>query len=272
MQRMSVRGAFLSLGVLLFVSSASAQLLGTSSRQLPAGSLRLLTYYSGVSDQTVRFNVRGTGSCVSQNGVTFGCNQTGDVDGSGDGAMGAAKLVWQPWDILQYYGVVGAGGYRLKVPGANGDQYLSGDNPGVMGTLGVRGTIYPDTVVTPAIALDASISDTRYAFNRATGVGSGAQTTINQALSLWRYQVALEAGHQFSVESWKVEPYGGLKWTRTQADLLDRQTGGHSGGRIDVVSPFLGVKVPASEHEAFFAEAAFVEGYQYGAGLEVRFK
>lgn len=268
-----IRGAWSSLGVLFFVSMASAQMLGTSARQLAPGSLKLLTYYQGVQDQAVRFAVRGTGSCTTAapSGLPFPCNQAGEIDAEGSGAMAFVKAVYQPWEILQYYGAFGAGEYTLRIPGQS---TLTGDDLGMTGTLGLRATIYPDTIVTPGIALDASVSNTRFDFNRSEPAGgAGAQNKINQTLDLRQFQFAVEAGKQFSIEQIKLEPYGGLKWIRTQSDLLDRQDGSHAGGRLDTVTPFLGVRVLAFEREAFFLEAASVlRGYVYGGGLELKFK
>jgi hypothetical protein len=55
-------------------------------------------------------------------------------------------------------------------------------------------------------------------------------------------------------------------------DLKDLGDGSHAGGRTDVVSPFLGLSIPAEDHAAFFARASFVGGLRYGGGVELRFK
>ena len=73
-------------------------------------------------------------------------------------------------------------------------------------------------------------------------------------------------------QGFKIEPYFGLKWTRIQSDLKDFQTGSHAGGQEDAASPFVGVRLPVYDHESLFAEADFVNGYQYAGGLEIRFK
>lgn len=273
MQRTAGLGALLSLGVLFCVSPARAEVLASSARQLPAGSLKLLTYYQGVQGQTVRFDVSG-GACTTKNGVGFACDQAGQLDAEGSGGMGVVKLIYQPWDYLQYYGSIGVGDYTLSVPSSTVTTALTGDSLGLAGTIGVRATIYPDTIVTPALALDASLTGSRYDFNRRDPSGApGLSDQINETLTLWQYQLAVETSHLFSVENLKVEPYGGMKWIRTRSDLHDRQDGTHAGGQLDTVTPFLGLKVPATDHEAFFAEASqFLDGYQYAGGLEVRFK
>lgn len=265
------------MGASLFLAEAAgAQVLGTSARQLPKGSLKILAYYQGTQAQELTFSVRGTGGCAAappSGSVSFGCDQAGDVDAEASGGMGVVKAIYQPWESLQYYASVGIGDYSLRVPSSTITNTLTGDNPGASFTFGAKAVIYPDTIVTPAIALDASITNSYYTFNRRFPGGTPGQSNmINQRLNLWQYQFAVESSHLFSFEkSWKVEPYGGVKWIRIQSDLLDLQSGSHAGGQTDVVSPFLGVRLPAYEHEAFFAEASFVGGFQYGAGLEVRF-
>jgi len=37
------------------------------------------------------------------------------------------------------------------------------------------------------------------------------------------------------------------------------------------VTPFAGLRIPFSKNEGVFAEAQFVDGYAYAAGLELRF-
>lgn len=293
MLRSSKGGALLSVGVVFaVVGAASGQLLATSARQLSEGSLRLETFYQGTQDRTIRFDVGnpGAGTCTAQGGLQFGCATSSRVDAKGSGGMGVVKLTYQPWETLQYYGSVGVGDFTLNVPSATVNNHLTGDNPGIMATFGVKAVIQPDTDYTPAIALDGSISDTHYWFNREE-VGpqaGGGPASINETLNLWQYQVALEVSHVFkfsdnwggpvdkqhpiSVRNFALEPYGGVKWVKTQADLHDLQNGGHTGGQIDVVSPFVGARFPLYEHETLFVEASFVEGYQYAGGMEIRFK
>jgi len=239
---------------------------------MPKGSLKLLGYYQGTQSQEINFSVRGAGGCsvATSNGpVTFACDQTGDVTGKMTGGDGVVKLVYQPWEILQYYAALGVGSRRLNLP--NGQ--MTGDNPGLSFSFGGRATIYPDTIVTPGIAVDAGVTRADYRYNRFEQGLAGADTRVNQRLGLWMYQVAVESSHLFPIDKdWKLEPYGGVKWLRIQSDLHDLQTGGHAGGQKDVVTPFVGLRVPVGEHEAFFAEGSqFVNGTQESGGLEIKF-
>lgn len=264
----------LAVGLSLLAPRAGAQLLATSARQQSGGSLRFLAHYQGVSGQTLNFSVNDSGSCSSQNGVSFPCGQAGDYEAEGSGSGGIVRLIWQPGERFQYYATYGVGDYSLKVPSATVTNVLTGDRLGQTFGAGLKASIVPDTVVTPAIALDVSAARSQYDFNRRFPGGTpGANNNISQRLTLMTYQVAVESSHLFTIsDSWKLEPYGGLKWVRVQADLKDLTDGSHAGGKQDTATPFLGLRVPAGEKEAFFAEASFVGGLQYGAGLEIRFK
>ena len=190
------------------------------------------------------------------------------------------KIVWQPWERFQYYAIFGVGEYSLSVPSATVSNSLTGDSLGQLYGAGIKTSIVPDTIVaasgfpTPAISIDASILRSLYDFNRRFPGGTpGLNNNINQRLELMTYQFAVEGSHLFSLdEYWKLEPYGGVKWTRVQSDIKDLVDGSHAGGQQDTVAPFLGLRVPVGDHEAFFAEASFIDGYLYGAGLELRFK
>ncbi len=259
---------------------ASAQVLATTARQASSGSLKFLVYYQGVQDQTLNFAVNGGGNCSTPNGVSFSCGQSGAVEAKGSGGAAMMKLVYQPWERFQYYAMYGVGDYSLSVPSATVANSLTGDALGQIFGFGLKASIVPDTIVaadglpTPAIALDASLTRSLYNFNRRFPGGTpGANNNIDQRLGLMTYQFAVEASHLFVLdENWKLEPYGGVKWIRVQSDLKDLVDGSHAGGAQDTVTPFLGLRVPVEDHEAFFAEASFIDGYHYGAGLELRFK
>ena len=242
--------------------------------------MKFLAYYQGVNDQTLNFSINDSGSCATRNNLSFACGSAAEVEGKGSGGAGILKVVYQPFERFQYYALAGVGDYSMSVPSTTVTNVYTGDNSGRIFGAGVRASVVPDTIVaadgfpTPAIALDASLTQAAYQFNRLNQTGpAGVSSSITGRLTLMTYQFAVEASHLFTVdERWKLEPYGGVKWTRVQADLKDLGDGSHAGGHQDTVTPFLGLRVPVEEHEAFFAEASFVDGYHYGAGLELRFK
>jgi hypothetical protein len=260
--------------LLVSASFAEAQILATTARQASSGSLKILAYYQGVQDQTLKFSVNDSGSCSTSGSgaVTFPCGQATDVEAKGSGGAAMLKLVWQPWERFEYYAMYGVGDYSLRVPSTTVVNSLTGDSRGQIYGAGFKASIVPDTIVTPAVALDFNLARSVYDFNRVYP-GGPTGGSITQRLELMTYQVSVETSHLFAIDnSWKVEPYGGVKWTRVQTDLKDLVDGSHAGGQQDTVTPFVGVRVPVEDHEAFFAEASFIDGYHYGAGLELRFK
>jgi hypothetical protein len=262
--------------MLLLAFPAEAQLVGTTARQSSKGSLKFLAYYQGVADQILNFSIDGSGVCTAAppaGGVAFPCNSSGDLEAKGSGGAGLFKITWQAAERFQLYTHVGTGDYSIKVPSTTVGNTLSGDKLGLIFGAGLKASIVPDTIVNPAIALDLSITRSHYNFNRVTPGGTpGINNGFSASLDLTTYQVAVETSHLFEIDSnWKLEPYGGVKWTRVQADLKDLAGGGHAGGQKDTGTPFLGLRVPAEDRIAFFGEASFVDGLHYGGGLELRF-
>lgn len=271
-----VRRAILSLTLVFAAFPAAAQLLGTTARQSSKGSLKLLAYYQGVADQNLNFSVDGSGVCSAappNGGVAFPCNSSGDIEAKGSGGAGLFKLTWQAAERFQLYAHVGTGDYSIKVPSTTVENTLSGDKFGLIFGAGLKASIVPDTIVNPAISLDLNITRSHYNFNRITPGGTpGIASGFAARLEMMTYQVAVETSHLFVIdENWKLEPYGGVKWTRVQADLKDLASGSHAGGQKDTGTPFLGLRIPAEDRIAFFSEASFLDGLHYGGGLELRF-
>lgn len=272
-----IRHAILSVILSFAALPAAAQISGLTARQASKGSLKFLAYYQGVADQDLNFSVSNSGVCSAappSGAVAFPCNSTGDVETKGSGGAGMMKIAWQAAERFALYAHVGTGDYSIKVPSTTAENTISGDKLGLLYGAGLKASIVPDTIVNPAIALDLSITRSHYNFNRITPGGTpGINNGYSTRLTLMTYQVAVETSHLFTLdENWKLEPYGGVKWTRVQADLKDLASGVHAGGQKDTGTPFLGLRVPAEERFAFFGEASFMGGTHYGGGLELRFK
>lgn len=230
----------------------------------------VVPYFQGADNMDLNFRVQSSGPCVA-GAPPFGfpCGGSGDVTGKADLNGTVLKVLVQPWDRMQYYVFGGVSNLTLSLPNGN---VLTADRFGHIAGAGVKAQLMPDTVVSPAIALDASFGWHRYRFNEVT---PSATPAIDQKLDIYQYQVAVIASHRFELgQRAAVEPYGGLRWLRSHSYLKDqRNAGGGSriGGIQDTFSPFVGLQVPVFEHETIFAEASFVNGVHYAAGLQVRF-
>jgi len=252
-----------SVVVLLFTGVSGAQMLGTSARQMEAKSWKGILFYQGVHRQDLNFKVAGNGICNTKEngtGVSFACGENGSVRAHGTGNALILKLVRQPHDGgLQLYGWAGAGDYEIFRGTAPVMQTLSMNRGGFLGGLGAKMVIWPETIVTPAIALDGNLGWQRYF--------GGLRLDILQ------YQFAVEASRKFGVPDSRltVEPYGGVKWLRTHAWLREIGSGVRVGGVKDTVTPFIGLNLPFHAKESLFAEASFVNGIHYAGGLSISF-
>jgi hypothetical protein len=268
----------MSLGI-IFVSAvpAFAGMVG-SPRQLPAGSLKIFAYYEGVQGQDLDFALSSEGQCTTNNGTSpnagFACGSTGHVSAEGSGGSGKVRVLYQPYESVQYRLGAGVGDYSLKVASITQANTLNGGSPGTSLDAGLKFVLWPDTLVGPGLAADLGMEWDSYRFTSFPQARTAAEGAIDQRLDLLRTQVSLQTGHVFKPESWRVgvEPYGGVQWIRTQAWLKDYKGGGCVGGIQDTVAPFLGVHLAVYENEGLFVEASVVNGWRYAAGLNVRFK
>lgn len=237
-------------------------MLGTSARQMEAGSWKTLVYFQGASDQKLKFELTDNGIC-SGHGATapqFACGQTGEVKLEGDAAAVLVKAVRQVSEQgFQLYALAGAGDYSIKQGTSSIINGRALNRGGFLSGVGAKAVIWPDTLVAPAIALDASLGWQRY--------------YGQMRLDILQYQLALEASHRFVFDDsrWVVEPYGGIKWLRSHAWLKNIGSGERVGGIQDTVTPFLGLNLPVFGGDAIFAEASFVNGIQYSGGLVFKF-
>jgi hypothetical protein len=248
--------SFLSAG------SLAAQPLGTTARQMEKGSWKMVGYYQGTHEQDLDFELAGDGICTSNvGGKSFACGQTSTVKATGNGEAAVVKWIFQPHETgLQYYLFAGAGGYRLSQGTTTVVDSGFVDHSGFLSGVGAKAVLFPDTLVSPGLALDA---------------GAGWQRYFDDLrLDILQYQVAIEASHRFVFREDRltVEPYGGVKWFRSLAWLRDIGSGTRVGGKKDTVTPFLGLYLPIGDSEGLFGEASFVNGIQYAMGLSILFK
>ncbi|PIP81435.1 MAG: hypothetical protein COR54_20035 [Elusimicrobia bacterium CG22_combo_CG10-13_8_21_14_all_63_91] len=268
MSRLRLQGQMSLLAMLLSNAPVGAAVIGSSARHLEQGSWRASVQYQGVQKEDLEFDVGSSGTCagntVPAGTVTFPCGATGTVEATGSGESVIAKLELQPYERMQYYVSGGAGNYRLKASTLT----AAGDNLGFILGGGVKALVMSESLVTPAIAIDAGVSLESYRFSRS----NSARASIAERLELLRTYVAVEGSKRFDFdENITLEPYGGVKWLRTRATIKDLNSTDRQSGNQDTVSPFVGLSLPVFGREGFFAEASFVNGIHYGFGLNIAF-
>lgn len=245
LSRFWLQGLMSLLAIALSGAAVCAQTLGSSARHIEQGSWRASVRYEGVLNEDLKF---GAGSS--------------EAEGSGEAVI--TKLELQPYERMQYYLSGGVGNYRLS----SSTLTATGDNLGFIVGGGIKVLAMSESLVTPAIAIDAGVSLESYRFSRS----NGAQPFIAERLELLRTHVALEGSKRFELdENITVEPYGGVKWMRTRATSKELNGTDRQAGNQDTVSPFVGLSLPVFGREGFFAEASFINGIHYGVGLNIGF-
>lgn len=251
------------IAIIFFGTGASAQMLGTSARQMKAGAWDLGIFYQGTFNQELTFSITDTANCVAGiASIPFACTTTGDLDAEGNGGALLFKATLQAKERgFQIYAAAGVGEYSVRVGSVTVFNSQVLNRSGFLTSLGAKAVLWPDTIVTPALAVDGSIGWQRY-------FGDGSR------LDLLQFQLAVETSHRFRFEKDKftLEPYGGVKWLSTRAWLTDVGSRQRVGGREDAISPFVGLRIPVfGGEDSIFTEVSFVKGVQLASGMSLRF-
>ena len=231
--------------------------------------MKFLAYYQGVADQNLNFSIDGSrrlqrGSAFRRG--HFPCNSSGDVETEGSGGAGIFKIAWQAAEF-QLYTHVGTGDYSIKVPSTTAGNTISGDKLGLIFGAGLKASIVPERSSTRRSRWISASRD-RITISIASPRGTpGINNGFSSRLELMTYQVAIETSHLFTIdENWKLEPYGGVKWTRVQADLKDLAGGGHAGGQKDTGTPFWAYAFPPRIVSPSSGRLRFSTGFITAAG------
>ncbi|MBI4051367.1 MAG: hypothetical protein HY400_02560 [Elusimicrobia bacterium] len=239
-----------------------------SARQSSERIFKLEVYQQSTFHQDVGFQLADLSQATTaQSGLGFPTQTNLDITAEQNGNALFTKWTYQPWENIQYSFLFGAGNYTLKIPSTSVTNTLTGDQVGFSYGVGAKVNLFPDTAVTPALAFDAGLLWTRYFFNEMNQGGLGT-SSVDDRLDLYHTHVVMQGSHRWG----RWEPFGGVKWLRTQAHLKDLIQGSKVGGKEDAVTPFLGLKFMIYSHESLMLEASFVKGVQVNTGLELRFQ
>jgi hypothetical protein len=232
--------------------------------QIERGRCDVTVSYT-VTDQKIILSPGGREQ-IAVGGASFFSTVSSDLEGNGTRKGVAAKLMVNPHDGLYYWLTAGSGPYELQVPSTTVTNTYSTRDNGMFVGGGVRKVLFPDTLFTPALAVEAGIRYDSYALDRLKQ-GSGTTQRIGAKLELTEIQAALLMSKAFR----RFEPYGGLKIFRTYAQISDRETLQSVSGIKDNAGLFLGVRCKLYPREYVSLEAGFAGETSISAGLNVEF-
>jgi len=199
-------------------------------------------------------------------GSSYFSTVNNDLEGSGARATVAAKLMVNPHSGLYYWLSAGSGSFEMEIPSVTvNNRYAAQDN-GFNASAGLRKILFPDTLFTPAIAVDMGVRYDAYDVAEFQS-GAGARQRISAKLELTEVQAALTV----SKVLYGVEPYGGIKVFRTYTRLSDRGSFDSVSGIKDNAGLFAGARLEIYPKEFIVVEGSLIGETSFTAGWNVEF-
>lgn len=247
----------------------------TPATQLGAKKFHVEAYYRYLSKQDLSLTVGGNTSVVVKNStVTSSSSSDLDAEGKGGGVM--AKATFQPFESgLQYYMLGGMSSFEFKLPSGTYSNTYATDNPGFVLGGGVKYTLVPYTMVTPAFSFDLSATHSQYKLTKFTAGDGKAVADTGFLMTVFELQGALTLSKKyvFDLGDYKasIDPYLGVKVIRTRTNLDDLTTGAHYSGTRMGVAPFFGFKFKPFPYEGLVIEGSVLNELSASIGLTLGF-
>ena len=274
--RKLIKYALLSLSIIYAgVVCAFASELMAPATQLGEKKFHAEVYYRQVLKQNLNLDLSSTGS-IQVKGSTFPVSSTSELESEGSGNTMMGRITFQPFETpVQYYLLGGVGQYDLKIPSGSYSNKYGTDNPGYTFGGGIKYTLVPYTIVSPAVSLDISATHSRYSLaNFVSGDGKTVGDT-SQLFTAFEIQGALTVSKKFLFDlgdnKASVDPYLGVKVVRTRTSLDDNSTGAHFSGTRTDVSPFFGLKFKPFPYEGLVIEGSVLSELSFSLGLTLGF-
>ena len=254
----------ISLLAVVFLSSlAYASEMAFPASQIEKGGASLSIYYDH-SYQKVNFETSGRDQ-ISVGGLSYFSQVSNTLESNGTKNGVAAKLLVNPFAGWYYWVKAGVASYELEVPSVTvNNTYTTQDN-GMNFGAGIRSVLFPDTLFTPAIALDVGVNYDAYDVN--VFQQNGNRQKVATKLELTEVSAALTVSKIFKT----FEPYGSVKVWRTYTRLSDKDTLESLSGSKDNAGIFVGSTIKVHPHESFILEGSFIGETSFVAGWNLSF-
>lgn len=260
---------FLSICVVAIGLPASGSLIVADELLFPAAQIEQgkgsVSVYLNRSFEKLSLQVRDRAQ-ITVGGLSYFSTVSNDFEAKGRSNAIAARVMVNPWSGFYYWLKAGSGSYELEIPSVTVNNTLSGQDNGIILGIGARKLLIPDTIVTPAIAVDLGVNYRKYNFNALRPDG-GAKALVSNILEMADIQAAAIVSKKFN---W-IEPYGALRVTRTYLSLKDAVSLGKVDGSKDDAGIVLGARVYLHPRESLVVEGQVSEGTSLTAGWNVQF-
>lgn len=255
---------FVTILLMLCVSASAVMAveLMMPSRQVGAGTVAL-AWFQSQRDFTLKTNGSSRIRVGSLSYVSAVSNEY-SIRTSNSGAL--AKMLFQPHDGLVYWLGANSTSYEIEVPSFSHKNLLRSQVPGWGMCAGLRRILMPDTIVSPAVSVEAGISHSRTPVS-VMYAGSPEGQIIDNVFSVTEYHIGLGVSKKYA----KVEPYGGVTITRAHAVMRDNAAVIEVGGYRDTAAATVGLRLYPYKHESLICEASFIGEASFILGWNVEF-
>lgn len=255
---------FVTLLILLFISASvvMAVEIMMPSRQVGAATVAV-AWFQAQRDFTLQTNGSARVSVGPFSYVSAVTNEF-TIRTSNSGAL--AKVLLQPHDGLVYWLGANSTAYEIEVPSFSHKNLLRSQVPGWRMSTGLRRILMPDTIVSPALSVEAGISHSRTPVS-VLYAGTADGQIIDNVFSVTEYHIGLGVSKKYL----KAEPYGGVTITRAHAVMRDNTAAVEVGGYRDTAAAIVGLRIYPYKHESLICEASFVGEASFTIGWNVEF-
>ncbi|MCB4792221.1 MAG: hypothetical protein LHV68_10075 [Elusimicrobia bacterium] len=232
--------------------------------QIEKGKGSINLFYSN-SEEKMNFRISNRDE-IKVNGNSYFSDVNNDLESKGKSNSLALKLIVNPQDSLYYWVKIGVGSYDLDIPSVTVKNNLTGRDLGWIAGFGIHSNLFPDTIVTSALAFDFGVNYSSYKLD-SFSAGGANPVLISDTLSLTEIQIAILMSKKYK----KFEPYGGLKVFRIYSTLQDNTTLGKTTGVKDNVGLFLGTRIKVYSKESLVLEGSFIGQTALNIGWNLEF-
>lgn len=256
---------FAGLSVILCGSLTYSSEIVIPAAQIMKGKGVVVIYYTR-ANQDLNLQVSNKDE-IKVNNSSYFSEVTNDFKCNGNANSVLVKAVINPVDEGFYYWLkAGSGSYDLEIPSASVRNKLSGRNLGTIVGLGMRSQLFPDTIVTPALAIEMGGSYSVYDLDVFKS-GSDPNQSIANRFEVFEAQISCLISKKIR----KFEPFGGLKIARTFNQLRQLNSQGSVSGAKDNAGVFAGARYYVHSNETVVIEGGFVGETSLTIGWNINF-
>ncbi|OGS22197.1 MAG: hypothetical protein A2252_11300 [Elusimicrobia bacterium RIFOXYA2_FULL_39_19] len=181
-----------------------------------------------------------------------------------DLSQSVLKIVVNPFGGFSWWGKVGSTQYKIKIPSYSYTNELETTNPGILLGLGLKYQVFPETIITPGIVIEYSVSLTENRVDRLFNDGVYIGPVSNKVRNI-ENQLSFNISKIF----YKIEPYLGVKVNRNEIRLIDEESLGETRGSKDNIIIFLGSKLNLYKNESLIFEVNYIGETSISLGFNV---